>query len=122
MRLRTLLPIALLIAVCAAGVAACERVASTTITHAVEDGVRNDKSWVRLWKDRARFECVASNSGACWVVVFVTECPGPACKVRVLRDLRLSAGQASDVLHLPPGFRYCLSHAARPVAPACTNV
>ena len=43
-------------------------------------------------------------------------------QVRVLRDFRLSAGQASDVLHLPPGFRYCLSHDARPVAPACANV
>jgi hypothetical protein len=56
------------------------------------------------------------------VVVFATECPGGACRVRVLRDFRLSAGQASDVLHLPPGFRYCLSHHARPVAPACANV
>jgi hypothetical protein len=42
--------------------------------------------------------------------------------VRVLRDFRLAAGQASDVLRLPPGFRYCLSHDARPVAPACANV
>ena len=87
MRLRTLLPIVLLIAVCAAGVAACERVASTTITHAVEDGVRNDKSWVRLWKDRARFECVASNSGACWVVVFVTEYQRAACNDSEERDV-----------------------------------
>jgi hypothetical protein len=122
MRLPTLLPILTLVVVCAAGVAACEKVASTTIARSVEDGVRNDKSWVRTWADRARFECVASTSDACWVVVFVTECPGTDCRVKVLRDFRLSAGQASDVLHLPPGFRYCLSHLARPVAPGCTNV
>lgn len=122
MRLRTLLPILVLILVAAAGVTACEKVATTTVARSVEDGVRNDKSWVRTWVDRARFECVASTSGACWVVVFATECPGGACRVRVLRDFRLSAGQASDVLHLPPGFRYCLSHDARPVAPACANV
>jgi hypothetical protein len=122
MRLRTLLPILLLIVVSAAGVAACEKVPSTTVARSVEDGVRTDKSWVRTWADRARFECVASTSGACFVVVFVSECPGAACQVRVLRDFRLSAGQASDVLHLPPGFRYCLSHDVRPVAPACANV
>lgn len=122
MRLRTLLPILLLIAISAAGVAACEKVPSTTVARSVEDGTRNDKSWVRTWADRARFECVASTSGACWVVVFATECPGSACGVRVLREFRLAAGQASDVLHLPPGFRYCLSHDARPVAPACANL
>lgn len=122
MRLRTLLPILLLIIVSAAGVAACEKVSSTTVARSVEDGARNDKSWVRTWVDRARFECVASTSGACFVVVFASECPGDDCRVRVLRDFRLSAGQASDVLNLPPGFRYCLSHDARPVAPACANV
>jgi hypothetical protein len=122
MRLRTLLPILALVLVSAAGVAACEKVASTTVARSVEDGTRNDKSWVRTWADRARFECVASTSGACWVVVFASECPGSACTVKVLRDFRLSAGQASDVLRLPPGFRYCLSHDARPVAPACANL
>ena len=122
MRLPTLFPILALIGVSAAGVTACEKIPSTTIARAVEDGVRNDRSWVRTWVDRARFECVASTSGACWVLVFVAECPGTACQVRVLRDFRLPAGRSSDVLNLPPGFRYCLSHDARPVAPACTNV
>ena len=68
----------LLIAVFAAGVTACEQVPNTTIARSVEDGARVEKSWVRTWRDRARFECVASSSGACQVVVFVTECPGPA--------------------------------------------
>ena len=122
MRLRTLLPILLHIAVCAIGMSASNPVPSTTTALSLEDGDRVDKSWVRTWKERARFECVASTSGACWVLVFVSECPGGACKVRVLRDFRLAAGQSTDVLRLPPGFRYCLSHDARPVAPACANV
>lgn len=122
MRLRTLLPILLHIAVCAMGVSACEKLSTTTVEHTIEDEVRNDRSWVRLWKDRARFKCKASTSGACWVVVFVEECQGKACTTRLVRDFRLAAGQSSDVLKLPPGFRYCLSHDARPVAPACANV
>ena len=112
----------LLIAVFAAGVTACEQVPNTTIARSVEDGTRIEKSWVRTWRDRARFECVASSSGACVVVVFVSECPGAACKTQVLRDLVLKAGEVADITRLPAGFKYCLSHTRRPVAPACTNV
>ena len=112
---------AILIAVSAAGVTACEQVPNTTIARSVEDGSRIEKSWVRTWRDRARFECVASSSGACRVVVFVSECPGPACSTKVIRELELVEGQAADLLMLPAGFRYCLAHGAKPVAPACAN-
>lgn len=112
----------ILIAISAAGVTACEKVTSTTIARSIEDGDRVEKDWVRTWKDRARFECVASTSGACQVVVFVTECPGAACKTEVLRDFVITAGEAADIVRLPVGFKYCLSHTRRPVAPACTNV
>ncbi len=95
--------------------------ASATIARSFVDGDRIDMDWVRTWKDRARFECVASTSGLCQVVVFVTECPGSACGVRVLREFPLEAGEVADLVGLPPGFRYCLSHDARPVAPACAN-
>ena len=122
MRLQAPLLTFVLISISAAGVTACEQVPSTTIAHSTEDGDRIDKDWVRTWKDRARFECVASTSGACAVVVFVTECPGAACNTRVLREFALPAGEAIDLLKLPPGFKYCLSHTARPVAPACANV
>lgn len=122
MSLQTHLVTLVLIAVSAAGVSACEKVATTTVARSIEDGDRIEKSWVRTWKDRARFECVASSSGACQVVVFVTECPGAACKTRVLRDFALAAGEAADILRLPAGFKYCLSHTRRPVAPDCTNV
>lgn len=115
---------AILVAVSAAGVTACEQVPSTTIARSVEDGSRVEKSWVRTWRDRARFECVASSSGACRVVVFVTECPGQACStqpIRVIRELDLAEGQVADLVKLPTGFRYCLAHGRKPVAPACLN-
>lgn len=111
-----------LILVSVAGVTACEKVNTTTVARSIEDGDRVEKDWVRTWKDRARFECVASTSGTCQVVVFVTECPGAACKTRVLRDFALPVGEAADLVRLPAGFKYCLSHNRRPVAPACTNV
>jgi hypothetical protein len=110
---------AILIAVSAAGVAACEQEPNTTIARSVEDGPRIEKSWVRTWRDRARFECVASSSGACQVVVFVSECPGAACTTRVIRQLALVEGQAVDLLKLPVGFHYCLAHGRKPVAPQC---
>lgn len=119
MRPRHLLPMLALIA----AVAGCDSGsnASTTISRASIDGDRIDMDWVRTWKDRARFECVASTRGLCQVLVFVTECPGRACAVRVLREFPLKAGEVADLAGLPPGYRYCLSHDARPVAPACTN-
>jgi hypothetical protein len=89
---------AILIAVSAAGVTACEQVPNTTIARSVEDGARVEKSWVRTWRDRARFECVASSSGACRVVVFVSECPGAACSTKVIREVELVEGQAADLL------------------------
>lgn len=103
-------------------ITACEPMSTTTVARSLEDGDRVEKSWVRTWTDRARFECVASTSGPCQVVVFVSECPGPACKTRVIREFRLAAGEATDLVRLPRGFRYCLSHHRKPVAPACTNV
>jgi hypothetical protein len=121
MNLQASVATAILIAVSVAGVSACEQVPNTTVARSVEDGSRIEKSWVRTWRDRARFECVASNSGPCRVVVFVTECPGQACSTRLIRELELAEGQAADLLKLPPGFRYCLAHGSRPVAPACAN-
>jgi hypothetical protein len=122
MNLQTPLFTLALMAISFAGVTACEKVSTTTIARSVEDGNRIEKSWVRTWSDRARFECVASTSGVCAVVVFVTECPGGACKTRIIREFALPAGETADLAKLPAGFRYCLSHTRRPVAPACTNV
>ena len=112
---------AILIAISAAGVAACEQVPNTTIARSVEDGNRVEKDWARTWRDRARFECTASSSGPCRVVVFVTECPGAACTTRLVREVAIPVGEAADLLKLPAHFQYCLAHGRRPVAPACLN-
>ena len=112
---------ALLIAISAAGVVACEQVPNTTIARSVEDGNRVEKSWVRTFRDRARFECVASSSGPCQVVVFVTECPGAACSTRLIKEFSVPVGEAADMVRLPLHFQYCLAHGRRPVAPDCLN-
>lgn len=116
MSYRSLLPIAMLVAVFVAG---CEMEPSTTSARSMEDGARVEKSWVRTWRDRARFECVASTTGACQVVLFVTECPGSACTTKILREISLPEGATADVPQLPPDFRYCLAHGRKPVAPDC---
>jgi hypothetical protein len=121
MNLRASLCTALLIAISAAGVAACEQVPNTTIARSMEDGDRVEKSWVRTWRDRARFECVASSAGACQVVVFVTECPGAACSTRLIKEFAVPVGEAADMVKLPEHFQYCLVHGRKPVAPACSN-
>lgn len=113
--------IAILIAVCTAGVGSCEIEPNSTIARSMENGAQIEKSWVRTWRDHARFECVASTSGACQVVVFLSECPGPACRTKVLRELTLPEGAKADVAALPPGYRYCLVHGRRPVAPGCAK-
>ncbi len=121
MRFASNLAIFILVSVCVLGVAACENVQSTTVARAMEDGEHVEKSWVRTWKDRARFECVASSNGLCEVVVFVSECPGPACKLRVIREFSLRPGATADLVKLPPNFRWCLAHGVKPIAPACLN-
>ena len=121
MNLQASFATALLIAIAAAGVAACEQVPNTTIARSVEDGERIEKSWVRTFRDRARFECVASSSGPCQVVVFVTECPGAACSTRLIKEFAVPVGEVADMVRLPPGFRYCLAHGRKPVAPSCLN-
>jgi hypothetical protein len=121
MRVSSFFAISALVAVCVLGVAACENVPSVTTARALEDGAHVEKSWVRTWKDHARFECVASSNGLCEVVVFVSECPGPACKLRIVREFSLRPGAAADLFKLPPNFRWCLAHGVKPIAPACLN-
>lgn len=121
MRFPSSLAILALVGVCTVGVAACENVPSVTTARSREDGSLIEKSWVRTWKDRARFECVASTTGLCQVVVFVSECPGPACSLRIVREFSLRPGAAADLVKLPPNFRWCLQHGVKPVAPACAN-
>jgi hypothetical protein len=112
---------ALLIGISAAGVAACEQVPNTPIARSVEAGPRVENSRVPTSRDRARFDCVASSSGPCQVVVFVSECPGAACSTRLIKQFAVPVGEAADMVKLPLHFQYCLAHGRRPVAPACLN-
>ena len=89
------------------------------IVRNLQDDTRNDRSWTRLWKDRAEFRCVASTGGTCHVVVFASDCPGAACTTRVLGELTLPAGTSRRLTGLPRGFKHCVAHDAKPVAPTC---
>ena len=101
------------------GLGACDKIRSTTIVSTMDDGIRRDKSWSRTWRDRAEFRCIASSSGRCHVVVFTRDCRGGDCATRVLDELSLPAGTSRKLHDLPRGFRHCIAHAAKPVAPAC---
>ena len=119
MNLHASFAVSILVAISIAGVAACEQVPNTTVARSVEEGDHVEKSWVRTFRDRARFECVASSSGPCQVIVFVSECPGSACSTRVIREFAVPVGEAAEMMKLPVGFRYCLAHGRKPVAPNC---
>ena len=110
-----------LLLVALAGLAGCDKLLSTTIERNLQDGTRNDRSWTRTWKDRAEFRCVASTSGRCQVVVFTTDCPRAGCTTRVLAELTLPAGASRTMTGLPRGFKHCVAHDAKPVAPNCLN-
>ena len=69
------------------------------------------------WKDRAEFKCVASTSGSCHVVVFASDCPDAGCTTRMLRELTLPVGTSRTLTGLPRGFKHCVAHDAKPVAP-----
>lgn len=110
-----LLPVALSIF----GLGGCDKLSSTTTVRNWQDDTRNDRSWTRTWKDRAEFKCVASTSGNCQIVVFVSDCPGAGCNTRVLNELTLPAGASRKLTGLPRGFKHCVAHDAKPVAPTC---
>ena len=110
-----LLPIALLVS----GLGGCDKLTSTTIVRNLQDDTRDDRSWTKTWKDRAEFKCVASTSGSCQIVVFLSDCPGTACTTRVLHELTLPAGASRTLTGLPRGFKHCVAHDAKPAAPNC---
>ena len=109
------LPVALSIS----GLGGCDKLSSTTIVRTLEDGTRNDKSWSRTWKDRAKFKCLASTSGSCEIVVFTSDCADASCTARVVKELSLPVGKSMQVSGLPRGFKHCIAHDAKPVVPAC---
>ena len=113
-------PVALLTtALLATALGGCDKLTTTTIVRNLQDDTRNDRSWTKLWKDSAEFRCVASTGGTCHVVVFASDCPAAACTTHVLGELTLPAGTSRRLTGLPRGFKHCIAHDARPVAPAC---
>lgn len=115
--LRPTIPLALALLLAALG--GCDKLTSTTIVRNLQDETRNDRSWTRTWKDRAEFRCVASTAGRCHVVVFASDCPKAGCTTRVLGELTLPVGASRTLTGLPRGFRHCVAHDAKPVAPTC---
>lgn len=98
----------------------CDKLTTTTTTvRTLQDGARNDKSWSRTWRDRAEFRCMASSSGRCNIIVFVSVCVGTACETQLVQELALAAGASRTLSALPHGFRHCVAHDAKPVAPTC---
>ena len=53
------------------------------------------------------------------MVVFTRDCRGGDCATRVLDELSLPAGTSRKLQDLPRGFRHCIAHATKPVAPNC---
>ena len=113
-------PIVLLTtALLATALGGCDKLTTTTIVRNLHDDTRNDRSWTKLWKDRAEFRCVASTGGHCHVIVFAGDCAGPGCTARVLGELTLPVGASRTLTGLPRGFKHCVAHDAKPVAPTC---
>jgi len=113
------LAILLAAALLATGLVGCDKLTSTTIVRNLQDDTRNDRSWTKTWKDRAEFKCIASTAGSCHVIVFAGDCAAPGCTARVLGELTLPVGASRTLTGLPRGFKHCVAHDAKPVAPAC---
>jgi len=111
----------LLIGLCSLGLHGYDKFTSTTTVRNMEDGARLERSWSRTWKERAEFKCVASSSGSCKVVVFVSNCHRGTCTTRTIDRLTLRPGTTHRLIGLPPGFRHCIAHVAMPAAPACLD-
>ncbi|KFN41019.1 hypothetical protein [Arenimonas oryziterrae] len=45
--------------------------------------------------------------------------PSKTTRVSAIRELSLPKGRMHELRDLPKGFQYCLTHGAKPVAPAC---
>lgn len=109
----------LIIALSAVSLSACDKLTSTTTVRTLQDDARNDKSWSKTWKDRAEFRCIASTSGRCHIMVFVSVCAGASCDTKLVKELALAAGASQKLTALPRGFQHCVAHDAKPVAPTC---
>ena len=97
-----------------------------TMTFSPVDGIGLHPAKVLAGNGNTRFECLGSATGKCNYVVYVGECSasdqkGAACTTKVLEQFTLANGDAREFKTLPVGARHCLSHAAMPVVPGCSE-
>lgn len=95
--------------------------ASTTSSSTSINGTAVNSSKTRTWERSANFDCIASTSGSCRYVVFTSNCPAENCTTKVIEAFNLRAGASRKMQGLAPGFKYCISHDAMPVAPGCAR-
>lgn len=128
------MPLRALILIVLAGLAtACGGLPGTTVVlREGSDGRMDFHSRTRALPGRARFECLASDSGRCHYAVFGGACGGLAAALgdTVVRcadaavprlQFDLQVGEHRDVGDLPLGFRHCASGRGGPVTAACLH-
>jgi hypothetical protein len=95
----------------------------TVVTRASADGTEVLYSQTRIVAGIAHFACIASVSGSCHYELFPRDCtmapPAAPCPTDLVRQFALASGTSRDITGLPAGFRFCVSHDARPETPDC---
>lgn len=93
------------------------------VTRASADGAEVLYSQTRVVAGIAHFTCIASVSGRCHYELFPRDCttapPAAPCATAAVEEFALASGTSRDVTDLPTGFRFCVSHDARPGTPDC---
>lgn len=95
----------------------------TVVTRTSADGAEVLYSQTRVVAGIAHFACIASVSGSCHYELFPRDCtmapPAAPCATDPVGEFALASGTSRDVTDLPTGFRFCVSHDARPETPDC---
>lgn len=90
--------------------AGCEKSRNTSITRTQANGVDTLYSKSKVVEGEARFQCIASSSGACHYLVLDPACsPDAACTTPPLRRFTVAVGKTEAMRDLPDGFRQCVS-------------
>lgn len=90
--------------------AGCEKSRNTSITRTQANGVDTLYSKATVVDGEARFQCIASSSGACHYLVLDPGCsPDAACATPPLRRFAVAARKTEAMRGLPNGFRQCVS-------------
>ena len=88
----------------------CDGGGTTTITHSVSNGVDLLHASTRVKAGVARFECLASASGACHYTLLPPQCASSnaPCKEAPIDRFSVKTGESREVIGLP-GFTACIS-------------